>query len=57
MSDRYEHLGGLACLRTEGHDGECISAANEAGEADGVYWCCRQPLSESHAVWCFLHIK
>lgn len=51
----------VACMRTDGHEPPCISAAGNAGEADGVRFCCRVPLNASgsrapsdapHAVWC-----
>lgn len=54
-SDEYDALGGLACMRTAGHAGECISPVRDAGIADGVHWCCRQPLAEAHADWCPLN--
>lgn len=52
MSDKYNELGGLACMRTAGHDGECIALLRLAGIADGVHWCCRGKLGEEHAAWC-----
>jgi hypothetical protein len=49
LSDRYDDLGGLACMRTQGHEGECISTAGDAGRADGVHcWCCRMRLELDH---------
>jgi hypothetical protein len=44
----------LSCLRTMGHDGECVPEAGKAGEADGVRWCCRVKLEQPHASWCLL---
>ena len=55
MSDRYEDLGGLACMRTQGHAGECIATAGDAGVADGVHWCCRIRLDLDHHARCPLH--
>lgn len=46
------HPGGLACMRTQDHPGDCVPEANKAGEADGVRWCCRVPLHAFHAQWC-----
>ncbi len=42
----------FACLRTNGHAGDCIPEANLAGDADGVRWCCRVPLAQPHTDWC-----
>jgi hypothetical protein len=44
--------GELACLRTKGHAGVCIARMNAAGDADGVWWCCRVPLGQPHTDWC-----
>ena len=55
MSDHYEDLGGIACLRTQGHAGECIAGAGDAGVADGVHWCCRIRLDLDHHARCPLH--
>ena len=52
LSDKYEKLGGLACMRTVGHGGECLATMRDAGIADGVRWCCRVKLGEEHAAWC-----
>ena len=52
ISDRYADLGGLACMRTAVHPGECIALARDAGTADGVHWCCREHLEAPHAAWC-----
>jgi hypothetical protein len=52
MSDKYSDLGGLACMRTAGHIGECIAVMRDAGIADGARWCCRVKLDEAHAAWC-----
>jgi hypothetical protein len=52
LSDKYDDIGGLVCLRTAGHDGACIATAGEAGLADGVHWCCREALDDEHAEWC-----
>lgn len=54
LSDKYNELGGLACVRTAGHDGACIAIMREAGIADGVRWCCRVKLGEEHATWCLI---
>jgi len=52
LSDRYSDLGGLACMRTAGHGGECVAVARDAASADGVRWCCRVKLGDDHAAWC-----
>lgn len=52
MSDRYADLGGIACMRTAGHDGECEGMMGHAGQLDGVRWCCRVALATEHAEWC-----
>lgn len=52
LSDKYDDLGGLACMRTAGHDGDCIAMVRDAGIADGVHWCCREALDDEHAEWC-----
>ena len=43
----------VACSRTSGHKGECISLACDAGEADGVCFSCREPLGQPHHEKCF----
>ena len=55
ISDRYNDLGGMVCLRTQGHAGVCISMAGDAGVADGVHWCCRIQLDLDHHDQCPLH--
>lgn len=52
LSDKYDDLGGLMCMRMAGHDGACMAIARDAGIADGVHWCCRAKLDEAHAAWC-----
>lgn len=46
-----------ACLRTKEHSGDHIPGAGEAGEADGVRFCCRVKLEEPHAIWCIYKDK
>lgn len=46
---RHNHmLGPFACMRTSGHDGECVAAARHAGDADGVCFECRAELAGPH---------
>jgi len=42
----------VACLRTQGHVGECIAMAGDAGAADGVHFCCRTRLDLDHHAQC-----
>jgi hypothetical protein len=44
LSDKYADLGGIACMRIEGHEGEHIGMVRDAAIADGVEFCCRIPL-------------
>jgi hypothetical protein len=44
----------VACARTHGHPGEHIAMACDAGEADGVRWCCRVVIGLPHAEWCVI---
>lgn len=55
QSDKYDDLGGLACMRSAGHDGECLAMLRDAGIADGVHWCCRVKIDEAHMGWCPIH--
>lgn len=54
---RYSDYGGLACMRVEGHQGDCISTMWKAAKADGV-WCslCRSKRTlesiKYHEEWC-----
>lgn len=50
---KYDKCGGVACMRTAGHLGECIAIAGDAGRADGVHWCCRSDINAEHQSWCF----
>lgn len=50
--ERWAEYGGLACLRTAGHPGDCIAMAGDAGRADGVCWECRVPEGASHRTDC-----
>lgn len=52
LSDEYDDVGGLACARTAGHDGQCESMLRDAARADGVHGCCRTKCSDPHAEWC-----
>lgn len=45
-------IGPFACLRTAGHEGECIAGASDAGRADGLRFCCRVQLGQPHTDWC-----
>lgn len=52
------HRAGLmACLRTAGHDGECVAVAGDAGRADGVCWACRVPEGDEHRADCHARNK
>jgi hypothetical protein len=53
LGAKYLELGGLVCLRTAGHDGECIALACDAAAADGVCYCCRVPVGEAHRDDCY----
>lgn len=44
--------GGLACLRTRGHAGECVSMMRDAARADQRCVHCRAPLAEPHRREC-----
>ena len=47
---RYE---ALACMRVEGHEGECIALMGDAARADGVCFGCRETLGMPHKADCY----
>lgn len=65
LSHKYDDLGGIACLRTDGHAGECVAISCDAAAADGVCFGCRMPLGgppradcehrEAHGRWPTAH--
>lgn len=53
LDGKYDaELGGMACMRTSGHDGEHEALVGKAAEMDGVRHCCRVPLASHHEPWC-----
>ena len=34
LSDKYDDLGGLACMRIAGYDGECVAITRDAGPGE-----------------------
>lgn len=50
--EKYGDLGGLACMRTAGHAGECEPTGRDAANMDGVCYACRAPLNGPHRADC-----
>lgn len=57
LSDKYDDLGGLACMRSSGHTGDCIALMRDAADADGVCFGCREKHGRPHSPDCFRATK